>query len=214
MKRKILAVALPLTLALGVGCSNKDVAEGKKTDEVKAEDYKKTDSVTDAESDKKEEKSSLDFIKVVNDEIDKVENKEESIKNKIETKENSNDGGLGQYQSKIEESVKLTTNELDATTPIVQKDFTLKTNKDELKAQYKKVKEQVTKLVEIEPPKGQEHFKEELKDKASIITMYIDQLFDELYTGKEDKAKSTIGDIKDGFKYLSVTVDEIRKAGS
>ncbi|EEM01587.1 hypothetical protein bpmyx0001_31460 [Bacillus pseudomycoides DSM 12442] len=34
MKRKILAVALPITLALGVGCS-KDNVEEKKTDSLK-----------------------------------------------------------------------------------------------------------------------------------------------------------------------------------
>lgn len=32
MKRKLLAVALPIMLVAGVGCSNKDVAEDKKTD--------------------------------------------------------------------------------------------------------------------------------------------------------------------------------------
>lgn len=41
MKRKVLAVALPFTLALGVGCSNKDVTEEKKTDSLQvAVDYK------------------------------------------------------------------------------------------------------------------------------------------------------------------------------
>ncbi|WP_439741194.1 hypothetical protein [Bacillus pseudomycoides] len=40
MKRKILAVALPITLALGVGCS-KDNVEEKKTDSLQvAVDYK------------------------------------------------------------------------------------------------------------------------------------------------------------------------------
>ncbi|PHE64177.1 hypothetical protein COF68_04840 [Bacillus toyonensis] len=56
MKRKVLAVALPITLALSVGCSNKDVAEEKKTDSLKV-----------SESDSKE-----NIIKPIYEEVDKI----------------------------------------------------------------------------------------------------------------------------------------------
>ncbi|MDF9664609.1 DUF7018 domain-containing (lipo)protein [Bacillus wiedmannii] len=42
MKRKILTVVLPITLALGVGCS-KDVSETKKTDSIKVAEEKQDD---------------------------------------------------------------------------------------------------------------------------------------------------------------------------
>ncbi|MRB31273.1 hypothetical protein GH891_32470, partial [Bacillus thuringiensis] len=75
MKRKVLAVALPITLALGVGCS-KDSSEESKTDSIKVEDYKnadsvkETDSLKDAET-KKEEADKGKFMKVVDEEMDK-----------------------------------------------------------------------------------------------------------------------------------------------
>lgn len=42
MKHKILTVVLPITLALGVGCS-KDVSETKKTDSIKVAEEKQDD---------------------------------------------------------------------------------------------------------------------------------------------------------------------------
>ncbi|WP_242215657.1 DUF7018 domain-containing (lipo)protein [Bacillus cereus group sp. BfR-BA-01383] len=66
MKRKLLAVALPITLALGVGCSNKDVAEDKKTDSLQVADKDiqevskgKEKSETNAEKEYKSKLNSL-----------------------------------------------------------------------------------------------------------------------------------------------------------
>ncbi|PED06496.1 DUF7018 domain-containing (lipo)protein [Bacillus pseudomycoides] len=47
MKRKLLAVALPIVLVAGVGCSNKDVVEEKKTDSVQVAEAKEKVSKED-----------------------------------------------------------------------------------------------------------------------------------------------------------------------
>ncbi|MEC2463891.1 hypothetical protein P9X10_03090 [Bacillus cereus] len=223
MKRKVLAVALPFTLALGVGCS-KDSSEESKTDNIKVEDYKTTsstkeDSLKDAET-KKEEADKGKFMKVVDEEMDKealVQNpklsKETTDKEKANGTMSESKKELVDYQNKVNEGFEKFKTELEATIPITQKDMELKTNKAELKAQYGKVKEQAIKLSEIEPPKEYPQFKEDLKTKSDIIVMNIDQLFDDLLRDNTEKARTTKGDILDGLKYLKNTVEEIRRAG-
>ncbi|AJH16867.1 hypothetical protein ACFVV6_24455 [Bacillus mycoides] len=71
MKRKVLAVALPITLALAVGCSNKDVAEEKKTDSLKV-------SETD---------SKKDVIKPLYAEVGKIYEEGQDVTTKREAKE-------------------------------------------------------------------------------------------------------------------------------
>lgn len=70
MKRKVLAMTLPLTLSLGVGCS-KDNAEEKKTDSLKV-----------AESDNKKV-----VIKPIYDEVDKIYKEAEEITAKRKAKD-------------------------------------------------------------------------------------------------------------------------------
>ncbi|MGQ4672151.1 hypothetical protein ACUIJ5_29870 (plasmid) [Bacillus toyonensis] len=53
MKRKLLAVALPVMLMSGVGCASKDVAEEKKEDSVKVADYKETEKEKEKDKDKR-----------------------------------------------------------------------------------------------------------------------------------------------------------------
>lgn len=96
MKRKLLAVALPITLALGVGCSNKDVAEDKKTDSLQVADKDIQEVSNDKRKAEKEYKSKLnslleDLTKealVLNDVITSskpIEEKEKEYKEKSKT---------------------------------------------------------------------------------------------------------------------------------
>ncbi|PGF05289.1 hypothetical protein [Bacillus toyonensis] len=218
MKRKVLAVALPLTLMLGVGCS-KDSSEESKTEDIKVEDYKTTDSLKDAET-KREESEKGKFMKRVDEEMDKealVQNPQASKETNAKEQANGNVSAdkqeLVAYQNKVNEGFEKFKTDLEATIPITQKDMELKTNKAELKEQYGKVKAEAIKLSELEPPKEYPQFKEDLKTNSDIISLGVDQLFDDLLRDNTEKARSTKGDILDGLKYLKKTVEEIRRAG-
>lgn len=77
--KKLVCLAFPLML-LGVGCSNKDIAEEKKTGSPQV-----------AESEKKDEsKYTKDIIDPIYEEIDKIYKEGEELKNKKKTEENIN----------------------------------------------------------------------------------------------------------------------------
>ncbi|MCW9134069.1 hypothetical protein OF830_25030 [Bacillus paramycoides] len=195
-----------------------DKKSERKTDvDKKEEELDKALKETESETKDKDKKVKEE----VKEETKKVASEEEKANRTLAEERASDDKQIikevnppvtmEQYQEKIETVLKQFAVDLQATKPIVAKDMTLKTNKDELKKQYDKVKEQVIKLSEIEPPKEYDYFKIQLRDDAKMITMVIDQVFQELNEGNEEEAKSTIGDIFDGFNYLKMTVEEIRK---
>ncbi|QWG80483.1 MULTISPECIES: hypothetical protein [Bacillus cereus group] len=238
--KKLICLAFPLILVAGVGCS-KDNAEEKQTDNVKVEDSKDTKQsdtvkpreedfmkIVDAEIDKaykRKETKNKSNDKVVKEEV-KEETKmvasEEENANRTLAEERASDDKqiirevnppvtLKQYKEQIETQTKQFIDALQATKPIVEKDKTLKTNKEELRKQFKLVQEQGMKIKELDPPTEYSYFREALSDDMKVIVLSIEGAFEGLDANDNAKTESSLSSMYHGLGYLEMTLDEIAK---
>ncbi|WP_433772801.1 hypothetical protein [Bacillus wiedmannii] len=243
-KKLICFLALPLIL---VGCS-KDNAEEKKTDNVKVEDHKKTDSVQDAESKDKVEQEVKEEVKqeeanqeevtqeVKQEEANQEEVKQEEIKQDkgkrvLSEEEKANltlaelreyEGNqvfsdvkptspISQFKEEIRTQSKKFMDALEGTQTIIEKDKTLKTNKEELRKQYEVVKEQADKLTAIDTPADYSYFKHELIDEMKVIVPSLNGVFIGLNTNDEAKVEASKVSLNYGLDDLKSTLNEIEK---
>ncbi|MEC2463892.1 hypothetical protein P9X10_03095 [Bacillus cereus] len=202
MKRKMLAVVLPLTLALGVGCSNGE-AEKKKEEKAKVEEAeanKKALETVNKELDKlKEEKSDLE-----------KQNKEISKDKEDKKVSNSNVKTLKQYQQEVENKGMDFAVEVQAVSPIIDKDRSLITNHEEVKEQFKKVKVVSKKLQDIKAPEQYEGLQTELKKSLIIYEKSIDKILEGVDELDENKVTVNINHMFEGLDLFGKTLDEIR----
>ncbi len=268
-KKLICFLALPLIL---VGCS-KDNAEEKKTDNVKVEDHKKTDSVQDAESKDKvktqetvEVEKDKEQKKLESETKDKVEQEvkeevkqeeanqeevtqevkqEEANQEEVKQEEIKQDKGkrvlseeekanltlaelreyegnqvfsdvkptspISQFKEEIRTQSKKFMDALEGTQTIIEKDKTLKTNKEELRKQYEVVKEQADKLTAIDTPADYSYFKHELIDEMKVIVPSLNGVFIGLNTNDEAKVEASKVSLNYGLDDLKSTLNEIEK---
>lgn len=116
---------------------------------------------------------------------------------------------LKQYKEQIETQTKQFIDALQATKPIVEKDKTLKTNKEELRKQFKVVQEQGMKIKELDPPTEYSYFSQALSDDMKVIVLSIEGAFEGLDTNDNAKTESSLSSMYDGLGYLKMTLDEI-----
>ncbi|PGA92080.1 hypothetical protein [Bacillus toyonensis] len=228
MKGKLLAVALPVMLIGGVGCASKDVTEEKKEDNVKSADYKKVEKETnkdakasDSESGTTNKDPIASVIKEVDnihEEKDKLEQqkevetkKEEIAKEKEKVSNATKPNSMKEYQEKVDIQAKKFAAAIQATKPIVEKDKTLQTNKDELKAQFDVVKGEAQKLIDIKPPEQYSYFTDEFIDANKMYLRPLDDLFSALDERDEEKGNAALMGVLEGLDQFAMTLNETRK---
>ena len=100
---------------------------------------------------------------------------------------------------------------VEGTKTIIEKDKTLKTNKEELRKQYEVVKEQADKVTGIKAPTDYSYFKDELIDEMKIIVPSLNGLFIGLDTNDEAKTESSKSSLNDGLDYFKSALNDIEK---
>ncbi|PFJ85163.1 DUF7018 domain-containing (lipo)protein [Bacillus cereus] len=219
--KKLICIALPIMLS-GIGCSNNDI-----------EKEKKTDSLQVAESEKKTEtRSDKDVIKSLNEEVDKLHKEKEELEKKIQDeeaskKEASKEKDVIKKEDKIEDNTRFSTikeyqetvyklankfeSELRATKPIIEKDKTLLTNKDELKAQYDKVQIQADKIKSLHPPQEYTDLQIGLIDSLIVYQKAVDGMFSGLDERDKEKVKGYEQSVMDGLTYFNDSLNAIKE---
>ncbi|MGA5715064.1 DUF7018 domain-containing (lipo)protein [Bacillus bombysepticus] len=219
--KKLICIALPIMLS-GIGCSNNDI-----------EKEKKTDSLQVAESEKKTEtRSDKDVIKSLNEEVDKLHKEKDELEKKIQDeeaskKEASKEKDVIKKEDKIEDNTRFSTikeyqetvyklankfeSELRATKPIIEKDKTLLTNKDELKAQYDKVQIQADKIKSLHPPQEYTDLQIGLIDSLIVYQKAVDGMFSGLDERDKEKVKGYEQSVMDGLTYFNDSLNAIKE---
>ncbi|KXY47180.1 hypothetical protein AT257_13740 [Bacillus cereus] len=208
-----------------------DSKDTKQPDTVKPreEDFMK---IVDAEIDKAYKRTETrnksndkvvkeEFKEEVKEETKKVASEEEKANRTLAEERASDDKQiirevnppvtLKQYKEKIEIQTKQFIDALQATKPIVEKDKTLKTNKEELRKQFKLVQEQGMKIKELDPPTEYSYFRQALSDDMKVIVLSIEGAFEGLDANDNAKTESSLNSMYDGLGYLKMTLDEIAK---
>ncbi|PFF40042.1 DUF7018 domain-containing (lipo)protein [Bacillus cereus] len=219
--KKLICIALPIMLS-GIGCSNNHI-----------EKEKKTDSLQVAESEKKTEtRSDKDVIKSLNEEVDKLHKEKDELEKKIQDeeaskKEASKEKDVIKKEDKIEDNTRFSTikeyqetvyklankfeSELRATKPIIEKDKTLLTNKDELKAQYDKVQIQADKIKSLHPPQEYTDLQIGLIDSLIVYQKAVDGMFSGLDERDKEKVKGYEQSVMDGLTYFNDSLNAIKE---
>ncbi|PHE64176.1 hypothetical protein COF68_04835 [Bacillus toyonensis] len=202
MKRKLLAVALPITLVLGVGCS-KDNAEEKKTDSLKVAEK-------EAEADKKD-------LETVNKELDKLKEEKAELQKEVlkdKVKDNKQDSTklktAKEYQAEVESKGMDFAIEVQKVNPIIKKDETLITNHQEVKDQFEKVKVVSKKLQDIKAPEQYEGLQTELKKSLIIYEKSIDKILEGVDELDEGKVTINMKYMFEGLDMFGKALDDIR----
>ncbi|AJG74028.1 hypothetical protein AS86_6246 (plasmid) [Bacillus thuringiensis HD1002] len=195
MKRKMLAVVLPLTLALGVGCSNgEDEKKKEEKANIEAEANKKALETVNKELDKlKEEKADLEKQTKEDKKIDKA---------KLKT--------VKEYQQEVDNKGLDFATEVQKVNPIIEKDQTLITNHQEVKEQFDKVKVVSKKLQDIKAPEQYEGLQTELKKSLIIYEKSIDKILEGVDELDENKVTTNINYMFEGLEMFGKAIDEIR----
>ncbi|ALL20071.1 hypothetical protein ABEX41_14635 [Bacillus tropicus] len=118
---------------------------------------------------------------------------------------------ISQFKEEIRTQSKKFMDAVEGTKTIIEKDKTLKTNKEELRKQYEVVKEQADKVTGIKAPTDYSYFKDELIDEMKIIVPSLNGLFIGLDTNDEAKTESSKSSLNDGLDYFKSTLNEIEK---
>ncbi|MGF1438789.1 DUF7018 domain-containing (lipo)protein [Bacillus thuringiensis] len=219
--KKLICLALPIMLS-AIGCSNNDIEKEKKTDNLQV-----------AESEKKTEtRSDKDVIKSLNEEVDKLHKEKDELEKKIQDeeankKEVSKEKDVIKKEDMIEDNTRFSTikeyqetvyklankfeSELRATKPIIEKDKTLLTNKDELKAQYDKVQVQADKIKSLHPPKEYTDLQIGLIDSLTIYQKAVAGMFSGLDERDKEKVKGYEQSVMDGLAYFKDSLNAIKE---
>ncbi|EKS8376124.1 hypothetical protein QC477_005376 [Bacillus cereus] len=235
--KKLICLALPIMLS-GIGCSNNDIEKEKKTDNLQvAESEKKTETRSDKdvikslnnevdklrkekdELEKKlqDEKASKEKVSKEKDELEKKIQDEEASKEKdvIKKDDKVEDlkrfSNLKEYQEAVYKLANKFESELRATKPIIEKDKTLLTNKDELKAQYDRVQVQADKIKSLHPPQEYTDLQIGLIDSLIVYQKAVDGMFSGLDVRDKEKVKGYEQSVIDGLTYFNDSLNAIKE---
>lgn len=235
--KKLICLALPIMLS-GIGCSNNDIEKEKKTDNLQvAESEKKTETRSDKdvikslnnevdklrkekdELEKKlqDEKASKEKGSKEKDELEKKIQDEEASKEKdvIKKDDKVEDlkrfSNLKEYQEAVYKLANKFEAELRATKPIIEKDKTLLTNKDELKAQYDRVQVQADKIKSLHPPQEYTDLQIGLIDSLIVYQKAVDGMFSGLDVRDKEKVKGYEQSVIDGLTYFNDSLNAIKE---
>lgn len=235
--KKLICLALPIMLS-GIGCSNNDIEKEKKTDNLQvAESEKKTETRSDKdvikslnnevdklrkekdELEKKlqDEKASKEKGSKEKDELEKKIQDEEASKEKdvIKKDDKVEDlkrfSNLKEYQEAVYKLANKFEAELRATKPIIEKDKTLLTNKDELKAQYDRVQVQADKIKSLHPPQEYTDLQIGLIDSLIVYQKAVDGMFSGLDERDKEKVKGYEQSVMDGLTYFNDSLNAINE---
>ncbi|MCR6784026.1 DUF7018 domain-containing (lipo)protein [Bacillus thuringiensis] len=208
--KKLICIALPIMLLSRIGCSNNDIEKEKKT----------------------ETRSDKDVIKSLNEEVDKLHKEKDELEKKIQDeeaskKEASKEKDVIKKEDKIEDNTRFSTikeyqetvyklankfeSELRATKPIIEKDKTLLSNKDELKAQYDKVQIQADKIKSLHPPQEYTDLQIGLIDSLIVYQKAVDGMFSGLDERDKEKVKGYEQSVIDGLTYFNDSLNAIKE---
>ncbi|MDA2704697.1 hypothetical protein PDR95_24885 [Bacillus cereus] len=214
--KKLICLALPIMLS-GIGCSNNDIEKEKKTDNLQV-----------AESEKKTEtRSDKDVIKSLNNEVDKLRKEKDELEKKLQDEKASKEkdvikkddkvedlkrfSNLKEYQEAVYKLANKFEAELRATKPIIEKDKTLLTNKDELKAQYDRVQVQADKIKSLHPPQEYTDLQIGLIDSLIVYQKAVDGMFSGLDERDKEKVKGYEQSVIDGLTYFNDSLNAIKE---
>ncbi|MGH0414337.1 DUF7018 domain-containing (lipo)protein [Bacillus cereus] len=224
--KKLICLALPIMLS-GIGCSNNDIEKEKKTDNLQV-----------AESEKKTEtRSDKDVIKSLNNEVDKLRKEKDELEKKLQDEKASKEkvskekvskekdvikkddkvedlkrfSNLKEYQEAVYKLTNKFESELRATKPIIEKNKTLLTNKDELKAQYDRVQVQADKIKSLHPPQEYTDLQIGLIDSLIVYQKAVDGMFSGLDVRDKEKVKGYEQSVIDGLTYFNDSLNAIKE---
>ncbi|MDA2439171.1 hypothetical protein PDN50_23090 [Bacillus cereus] len=214
--KKLICLALPIMLS-GIGCSNNDIEKEKKTDNLQVA----------ASEEKTETRSDKDVIKSLNNEVDKLRKEEDELEKKLQDEKASKEkdvikkddkvedlkrfSNLKEYQEAVYKLANKFEAELRATKPIIEKDKTLLTNKDELKAQYDRVQVQADKIKSLHPPQEYTDLQIGLIDSLIVYQKAVDGMFSGLDERDKEKVKGYEQSVMDGLTYFNDSLNAIKE---
>jgi len=223
--KKLICIALPIMLS-GIGCSNNDIEKEKKTETRSDKDVikslnKEVDKLhkekDELEKKIQDEKTSKEKISKEKDELEKKIQDEEASKEKdvIKKDDKVEDlkrfSNLKEYQEAVYKLANKFESELRATKPIIEKDKTLLTNKDELKAQYNKVQIQADKIKSLHPPQEYTDLQIGLIDSLIVYQKAVDGMFSGLDERDKEKVKGYEQSVIDGLTYFNDSLNAIKE---
>ena len=223
--KKLICIALPIMLS-GIGCSNNDIEKEKKTETRSDKDVikslnKEVDKLhkekDELEKKIQDEKTSKEKISKEKDELEKKIQDEEASKEKdvIKKDDKVEDlkrfSNLKEYQEAVYKLANKFESELRATKPIIEKDKTLLTNKDELKAQYDKVQIQADKIKSLHPPQEYTDLQIGLIDSLIVYQKAVDGMFSGLDERDKEKVKGYEQSVIDGLTYFNDSLNAIKE---
>ncbi|KAB7656911.1 hypothetical protein GBN78_11000 [Bacillus sp. B2-WWTP-C-10-Post-4] len=223
--KKLICLALPIMLS-GIGCSNNDIEKEKKTETRSDKDVIKSlnNEVDKLRKEKDElekklqdEKASKEKGSKEKDELEKKIQDEEASKEKnvIKKDDKVEDlkrfSNLKEYQEAVYKLANKFEAELRATKPIIEKDKTLLTNKDELKAQYDRVQVQADKIKSLHPPQEYTDLQIGLIDSLIVYQKAVDGMFSGLDERDKEKVKGYEQSVMDGLTYFNDSLNAINE---
>ncbi|MCU5588932.1 hypothetical protein OCB75_21650 [Bacillus cereus] len=228
--KKLICIALPIMLS-GIGCSNNDIEKEKKTETRSDKDVIKSlnEEVDKLHKEKDElekkiqdEKASKEKISKEKDELEKKIQDEEAskkeaskekdvIKKEDKIEDNTRFSTIKEYQETVYKLANKFESELRATKPIIEKDKTLLTNKDELKAQYDKVQIQADKIKSLQPPQEYTDLQIGLIDSLIVYQKAVDGMFSGLDERDKEKVKGYEQSVIDGLTYFNDSLNAIKE---
>ncbi|MDA2452655.1 hypothetical protein PDN63_30370 [Bacillus cereus] len=223
--KKLICLALPIMLS-GIGCSNNDIEKEKKTETRSDKDVIKSlnNEVDKLRKEKDElekklqdEKASKEKGSKEKDELEKKIQDEEASKEKdvIKKDDKVEDlkrfSNLKEYQEAVYKLANKFEAELRATKPIIEKDKTLLTNKDELKAQYDRVQVQADKIKSLHPPQEYTDLQIGLIDSLIVYQKAVDGMFSGLDERDKEKVKGYEQSVIDGLTYFNDSLNAIKE---
>ncbi|MFK4366969.1 myosin heavy subunit [Bacillus sp. RC55] len=223
--KKLICLALPIMLS-GIGCSNNDIEKEKKTETRSDKDVIKSlnNEVDKLRKEKDElekklqdEKASKEKGSKEKDELEKKIQDEEASKEKdvIKKDDKVEDlkrfSNLKEYQEAVYKLANKFESELRATKPIIEKDKTLLTNKDELKAQYDRVQVQADKIKSLHPPQEYTDLQIGLIDSLIVYQKAVDGMFSGLDVRDKEKVKGYEQSVIDGLTYFNDSLNAIKE---
>ncbi|MEB9946739.1 hypothetical protein P4K84_22240 [Bacillus cereus] len=169
-----------------------------------------------------DEKASKEKISKEKDELEKKIQDEEAskkeaskekdvIKKEDKIEDNTRFSTIKEYQETVYKLANKFESELRATKPIIEKDKTLLTNKDELKAQYDKVQIQADKIKSLHPPQEYTDLQIGLIDSLLVYQKAVDGMFSGLDERDKEKVKGYEQSVIDGLTYFNDSLNAIKE---